>query len=69
MSKDVGAGAQDEVADLNLKFDAIDDPRECYRLVQERIKQHLIDGTEAPEDLAILQRQLMSECMAESQGR
>lgn len=58
-----------EVAELNQQFDALDDPRDCYRLVQERIRQYQLDGSDVPEDLAVLERQLMTECMAESQGR
>lgn len=58
-----------EVTALNQKVDALDDPRESYRLVRERIRQHRLSGKTVPEDLAILEKHLMRECMAESQGR
>lgn len=58
-----------EVAALNQEFDALDDPRDCYRLVKEHIRRHHNEGTRVPEDLTLLERQLMCECMAESQGR
>lgn len=58
-----------DVAALNQQFDAIDDPRECYLLVLERIRQYHDNGTRVPDDLAQLEHQLMCECMAESQGR
>ena len=69
MREEQGDRHSDEVAALNQQFDVLDDPRECYRLVQERIKQHENEGTDVPEDLTILERQLMCECMAASQGR
>lgn len=69
MRDDRGDLPSDEVAALNQQFDALEDPRECYRLVKDRIRQHQNDGKAIPEDLTILERQLMCECMAESQGR
>lgn len=58
-----------DVAALNQQLDTLDDPRECYRLVQDRIRQYHDEGAQVPEDLALLERQLMCDCMAESQGR
>lgn len=69
MRDDQGEQFSNEVAAINQQFDALDDPRECYRLVKDRIQQHQNDGTTVPEDLTILEQQLMYECMAESQGR
>lgn len=60
---------QSEIAELNLKIEALDDPRACYALVQERIREYRRTGTRVPDDLAMLERQLMSDCLAQSQGR
>ena len=45
------------------------DPRKCYAELQERIRQYRQKGTPVPEALAIAERQLMTEMMAQSQGR
>lgn len=60
---------QFEIADLNEKLEDIDDPREGYLLVHEHICQRQADGHPVPEDLILLERQLMQDCLAESQGR
>lgn len=60
---------QSEIADLNSKFEQIEDPRRCYALVQERIRGYRDQGTKVPHDLELLAKQLLTECLAESQGR
>ncbi len=60
---------QSEIAELANRFEELGDPRACYALVQERIRSYQKHGKAIPEDLQRLQRQLMTECMAESQGR
>ena len=50
-------------------IEQIDDPRRCYALVQERIQRLRKAGTLVPDDLARIERSLMVECLAESQGR
>lgn len=45
------------------------DPRKSYAELQERIRQYRRMGTPVPEPLAIAERQLMTEMMAQSQGR
>jgi hypothetical protein len=60
---------QSEIADLNRQMEAMDDPRRCYALVQERIRKYRQSGANVPQDLALLERQLLTECLAESQGR
>lgn len=60
---------QSEIADLNVKMESIDDPRRCYALVKERIMSYRQKGVAVPGDLALLEKQLMDECLAESQGR
>lgn len=58
-----------EFADLSRQLEQSDDPRQGYRLVKERIQRHQQAGDAVPADLSRLERQLMVECMAESQGR
>ena len=60
---------QSEIAEINQTIDQIDDPRRCYALVQERIQRLRKAGTMVPDDLARIERSLMVECLAESQGR
>jgi hypothetical protein len=60
---------QSEIAELNAKMEKIDDPRRCYALVQERIRQLQLRGWEIPQDLALIERRLATECLCESQGR
>jgi chorismate mutase len=60
---------QSEIAEINQKIEQIDDPRRCYALVQERIRKLRQAGRMVPDDLARIERQLMVECLAESQGR
>ncbi len=58
-----------EVAELNGLIDEIDDPRECYAAVCDCIKKHRDAGEEIPEDLHRLEKVMLTECLAESQGR
>ncbi len=60
---------QAEIADLNVRLDQMDDPRQCWVLLQEKIGQMKSAGWVIPEDIKIMERQLMAECLAESQGR
>ena len=60
---------QSEIAEINQTIEQIDDPRRCYALVQERIRKFRQAGTNVPDDLARIERQLMVDCLAESQGR
>jgi hypothetical protein len=60
---------QSEIAQLNSELEQTDDPRECYSLVQARIRSYRQAGLNVPEDLAIIEKQLMAELMAASQGR
>lgn len=60
---------QSEIAEINVKMEAIEDPRACWAMVQERIRQYRKQGTTVPEELARIERRLMAECLAESQGR
>lgn len=60
---------QSEIAKLNGQIEELEDPRECYALVAERIRQLRQQGSAVPEDLALIERRLLRECLAESQGR
>ena len=54
-----------------LKFvaDNEDDPRECYRAVQEEIAHLRERGDDVPAELVSLSRVMELECRQESQGR
>lgn len=58
-----------EIAEINSKIEELEDPRACYRLVREKIRTHEQKGERIPEDLRRLERTLLNECNAESQGR
>ena len=60
---------QSEIAELNHRIDELQDPRACYALVQDRIRTYRTSGSVVPDDLKRLEHQLMTECMAQSQGR
>ena len=61
--------AASDVAEINERLEASADPRECYRLVRERIAARKNRGELVPEDLVRLERSLFAECNAQSQGR
>lgn len=58
-----------EIANLNSQMEDLDDPRQCYALVKQRITQYSANGASVPDDLARLERQLLTECLSQSQGR
>jgi hypothetical protein len=58
-----------EIAVLLTTIDDHDDPRDAYALVQERIRQYRSAGWSVPEELVRVERTMMTEFMAESQGR
>jgi hypothetical protein len=63
---------QVETADITVLLTTIDDhddPRDAYALVQERIRQYRSAGWLVPEELVRVERSMMTEFMAESQGR
>jgi hypothetical protein len=60
---------QSEIAELNTELEQMDDPRECYAKVQAKIRRYRQAGMKVPEDLALIEKRLMTECMAASQGR
>jgi hypothetical protein len=60
---------QAEIAALNTELDQTDDPREGYAKVQAKIRKFRQAGLKVPEDLVLIERRLVHECMAASQGR
>jgi len=60
---------QGEIAALNTELEQTDDPRECYAKVQAKIRGFRQAGLKVPDDLALIEKRLMAECMAASQGR
>jgi hypothetical protein len=47
----------------------MDDPREGYAKVQAKIRKLRQAGQKVPDDLMLIEKRLMHECMAASQGR
>lgn len=67
MSNQMGSGS---IADLVQQMEqSEDDPRRCYALVQQRIREYRQSGHVVPDDLVRMEKSLMTECLAESQGR
>ena len=67
MTEQMGSGG---IADLVQQMEqSEDDPRRCYALVKQRISAFRQSGAKVPDDLVRMERALMTECMAQSQGR
>jgi hypothetical protein len=60
---------QGEIAALNVELDETDDPREGYAKVQAKIRKFRQAGQKVPDDLVLIEKRLMHECMLASQGR
>lgn len=58
-----------EIEELQQQMESEDDPRSCYAMVKDRIRKYRDAGKAVPEDLELLERQLMVDCLAASQGR
>lgn len=70
MSQQMGSDVIADITDLVSQMEqSEDDPRRCFALVQQRIRQYRQSGAHIPEDLVRLEHRLMTECMAASQGR
>ena len=70
MSQQMGSEAHTEFADLVSQMEqSEDDPRRCYALVKERIRNYRQSGENVPDDLVRMERALMTECLSQSQGR
>ena len=60
---------QSEIAQLNVELEQTDDPREAYAMVQAKVRSYRQTGQKVPDDLALIEKRLMHECVAASQGR
>jgi uncharacterized linocin/CFP29 family protein len=60
---------QGEIAQLNLELDETDDPRECFAKVQAKIRDYRQAGIKVPDDLVLIEKRVVAECLAASQGR
>ena len=60
---------REEIVELNSRLECLDDPRECYALVKMRIAEHERAGERVSDDLAMLERSLLNDCLLASQGR
>ncbi len=70
MSQQMGSERNTDFVELVTQMEqSEDDPRRCVALVQQRMREYRQTGTSIPEDLVRLERRLMTECMAASQGR
>lgn len=59
---------QAEIAELSGRIADIDDPRDGWAMVRERIQQYRAAGWAIPEDLATIEKRLQTECMLASRG-
>ena len=60
----------EDIAELVQQMEqSEDDPRRCYALVKQRISDYRQMGHTVPDDLVRMEKTLMTECMAASQGR
>jgi hypothetical protein len=64
-NKEYGA----DIAVLLTSIDDHDDPRDAYALLQQRIREYRIAGWSVPEELIRVERTMITDFMAESQGR
>jgi hypothetical protein len=60
---------QSEIAQLNVELEQTDDPREAYAMVLAKIARYRQAGQKVPEELALIEKRVVHECMAASQGR
>jgi hypothetical protein len=60
---------QGEIAQLNSELELTDDPREGYVKVQAKIRGYRQAGIKVPDDLMLIEKRLVAECLAASQGR
>ncbi len=58
-----------EIARLNSELEQTDDPRDGYAKVQAKIRGYRQAGVKVPDDLVLIEKRLVAECLAASQGR
>lgn len=59
----------EDFSGLMTEIEAKDDPRDAFALVQDRIQEYRSAGWAVPEDLVRVERTMLTDFMAESQGR
>jgi hypothetical protein len=59
----------EEMSRFIAGIDETEDPRQAWAAVKQRIEAMRLAGRAVPDVLVKVERQLMAECMAESQGR
>jgi hypothetical protein len=58
-----------DIAVLLTSIEDQDDMRDAYAMLQERISEYRSAGWSVPDELIRVERSMMTEFMAESQGR
>jgi len=58
-----------EIAKINQLIEESNDPRDSFAVVQKRIREYRDAGWPVPQELMRIERNLMADLMAESQGR
>ncbi|MCB1519514.1 MAG: hypothetical protein KDJ37_02940 [Hyphomicrobiaceae bacterium] len=69
MSMQVSSERSIDIAEINARLERDEDPRECYRILSESIRRCRERGEGVSEDALRLERSLIAECNAQSQGR
>lgn len=64
-----GLVLEPEAASFFHELEEQTDPRDAFARVQERIRAYRDAGWQVPDDLKRVERQMMTDFMAESQGR
>jgi hypothetical protein len=64
-----GTQSGTDISVLLTTLDDQDDPRDAYALVQDYIREYRSAGWSVPEELIRVERSMVTEFMAESQGR
>jgi DNA invertase Pin-like site-specific DNA recombinase len=65
----MGSHQRFDIASLMAEMEDEDDPRNAFAKVQERVREYRSAGWPIPDDLRRIERDLMTQFMAESQGR
>jgi len=60
---------QAQIAELSSQISDIEDPRQGWAMVRAQMEEYRRAGWAIPDDLAVIERQLQTECMLASQGR
>ncbi len=58
-----------DIAVLLTSIEDQDDPRDAYAILQQRIGEYRSAGWSVPDELIRVERSMITEFMAESQGR